>query len=198
MKQEQLRILAQEQLPKYLRKSYTLGKSLRRNNLKQGQKVVAIANSPESFFFVAEILGFVSFQDLNREVCLAEKLIPNTPENSDFYNDIDNPVFSDREDDEAIDPVFFHRSKGEPASDFYFEESVRSYDAEMSPTGLSDEGFSSFVYCEPIMIAQSLRKLQKKYIMLQRHIEFRNWMSPSFTPISWFELIPISKDTRSV
>lgn len=196
MNQQQLRTLAIEQLPKYITDRYTLGNTIRRNNLRQGQRVVAITkNATAPFVFVAEILGFASFYDIDRDVCLSEGLIPNTPENQPFYQYTDNPVFQDEEADwDDPGPVFFHRSKSIPADVDDLEESVRMYDDEMSPIGLSDEGFNAFVYCAPILVAKSLRRIQKKYILFQRHSEESNWMSPNFKTITWFELVPHSSN----
>lgn len=192
MNQQQLRALAIEQLPKYITDRYTLGKTIRRNNLRQGQRVVAITkNKTSPFVFVAEILGFASFYDIDRDVCLSEQLIPNTPENEPFYQYTANPVFQDEEADwDEPEPVFFCRSKSVAADVDDLEESVRMYDDEMSPVGLSDEGFGAFVYCAPILVAKSLRRIQKKYILFQRHSEQSNWKSPNFETITWFELIP--------
>ena len=200
MNQQQLRGHALSHLPKYISTRYTLGKSIRRNNLRQGQKVVAITKDvTQPFVFICEILGFASFYDLDGDVCLSENIIPNTPENQPFYQGTGNPVFQGDEEDEeeeedeedGLEPVFFHRCKGEPADPDFLEESVRIYDEEMSPMGLSDEGFAAHEYCDPILIAKSLRRIQKKYIMLQRHPEKDNWMNPIFQTLSWFELIPI-------
>lgn len=194
MNQQQIRSLAIAQLPKYISERYTLGKTIRRNNLRQGQRVVAITkNAASPFVFVAEILGFGSFYDINRDVCLTEQLIPNTPDNQAFYEYTGNPVFQDEDADwDEPEPVFFRRCQSEPADATELEESVRLYDEEMSPVGLSDEGFDAFVYCSPILVARSLRRLKKRYILLQRHSEADNWMSPHFKPLSWFELLPKS------
>ena len=191
MNQQQLRAHALSQLPKYLSDRYTIGKSIRRNNLRQGQKAIAITkDTKQPFSFVCEILGFASFYDLDGDVCLSENIIPNTPENQPFYQGTGHPVFQEDEED-GPEPVFFHRCKGEPAEIDFLEESVRTYDEEMSPMGLSDEGFAAHEYCAPILIAKSLRRIQKKYILLQRHPEQDSWMNPIFQTLSWFELIPI-------
>ena len=69
MNQQQLRAHALSQLPKYLSDRYTIGKSIRRNNLRQGQKAIAITKDiKQPFSFVCEILGFASFYDLDGDV----------------------------------------------------------------------------------------------------------------------------------
>jgi hypothetical protein len=187
MNQHQLRMFAASQLPRYLATRYTLGKSIRRNNLRQGQKVIAITkDASQPFFFICEILGFGSFYDVDNDVCLSENIIPNTPNNKPFYQGFGLPVLQEGDD---MEPVFFHRCKSEPADSDFLEESVRIYEQEMSPIGLSDEGFAAHEYCAPILVAKTLRRIQKKYILLQRHPELDNWMSPIFKPISWFELV---------
>lgn len=187
MNQQQLRDYTLSKLPMYISTRYTLGKLIRRNNLRQGQQVIAITKDVgQPFLFVCEILGFASFYDLDGEVCLSENIIPNTPENQPFYQGFGHPVLLEGD----VEPVFFHRCKDEPADQDFLEESVRTYEEAMSPIGLSDEGFSAHEYCAPILIAKSLRRIQKKYIMIQRHPEQDNWMSPIFQTLSWFELVP--------
>ena len=128
MNQQQLRDHTLSQLPKYLSDRYTIGKFIRRNNLRQGQRAIAITkDAKQPFFFVCEILGFASFYDLDGDVCLSENIIPNTPENQSFYQGTGHPVFQGDEDD-GPEPVFFHRCKGEPAETDFLEESVRIYD----------------------------------------------------------------------
>ena len=93
MNQQQLMQHTMSKFPKYLAKRYTLGKMIRRNNLRQGQKVVAvIKDAKQSFFFICEILGFASFYDLDGDVCLSENIILNTPENQPFYQGIGHPI----------------------------------------------------------------------------------------------------------
>lgn len=194
MNQQQLGTFAFERLPTYLSNRFVLGKSIRRNNLRQGQKLIAISkNTADPFYFVAEILGFGSRYDLDDTHCI----IPTTPPNID-----DDPLVKgnierhledfDPEYDEVPDPVLFTRSAQELADTECLEESVRIYDAEMSPIGLSDEGFDAFESSQPILIAKSLRRVQKAHIALQRHGEFQNWVSPRFSPLSFFELLPKS------
>ena len=165
MNHQQFRDYTLSKLPKYLSTRYTLGKSIRRNNLRQGQQVIAITkDAKQPFFFVCEILGFASFYDLDGDVCLSETIIPNTPENQPFYQGAGIPVFP-QDEEEGPEPVFFHRCEREPADPDFLEESVRTYEEEMSPMGLSDEGFAAHEYCAPILIAKSLRRIQKKYII---------------------------------
>ena len=193
MTQQQLREFAAQRLPTYLSNRFTPTKTIRRNNLRQGQRVIAITkDAANPFFFVGEILGFASFHDIDRTVCRAEKLIPTTLQNQPFYEKMENPVFQMNDDDDVPDPVFFCRSIACPVDVDYLEESVREYDADFSTTGLSDGGFDAFVHCEPIMIVRSLRRIQRKYILLQRHSEFDHWMNRQFSTISFFELTPKS------
>ena len=72
----------------------------------------------------------------------------------------------------------------------FLEESVRIYDEEMSPMGLSDEGFAAHEYCAPILIAKSLRRIQKKYILLQRHPEQDRLDESDFQTLSGW-IVPI-------
>lgn len=188
MNHQQLRQYTMSMLPKYLVDGYTLGKGIRRNNLRQGQKVVAVTkDAKQPFLCVCEILGFASFYDLDGTVSLSEGLIPNSPENKAFYQGVGLPVF--KGNDEDPEPVFFHRCKSEPLELDFLTESVRRYEDEMSPIALSDEGFDAHEYCAPILVAKSLRRIQKKYILLQRHSELDQWMTSEFTTISWFELV---------
>ena len=191
MNQQQLMQHTMSIFPKYLAKRYTLGRMIRRNNLRQGQKVVAVIKDvKQSFLLVCEILGFASFYDLDGEVCLSENIILNTPENQPFYQGIGHPILRGDEED-GPEPVFFHRCKGEPADPDFLGGSVRLYEEEMSPIGLSDEGFAAHEYCAPILVAKSLRRIQKKYILLQRHPELDQWVTPGFKTLSWFELVSI-------
>ena len=182
MNQQQLRDHALSQLPKYLVNRYTLGKTIRRNNLRQNQLVLCITRDAKRLFLLAcEILGFASFYDVDGDVFLSE--------NKFFYPAQGNPVFQEDDADHPA-PVFFFRCEKTPAEMGNLEESVRMYEEEMSPVGLSDDGFAAHEYCAPILIAKSLRRIRKKYILLQRHPELDNWMSPTFQPLSWFELVP--------
>ena len=189
MNQQQLREHTLSKLPKYLAERYTLGKMIRRNNLRHGHKVVAITkDATQTFFFICEVLGFASFYDVDGDVCLSEGIVPNTPENQPFYQGIGHPILQGAEEG-GPEPVFFHRCKGEPAEPDFLAESVRIYEEEMSPIGLSDEGFAAHEYCAPILVAKSLRRIQKKYILFQRHPELDQWMTPGFKTLSWFGLV---------
>ena len=130
-------------LPKYLAERYTLGKMIRRNNLRRGHKVVAITkDATQTFFFICEVLGFASFYDVDGDVCLSGGLfqIPNQP----FYGDKSSHFQEDEENNP--ESVFFHRCR--EAKDRFLAESVRIYEEEMSPIGLSDEGFAALVFSD--------------------------------------------------
>ena len=69
MNQQQLRDHTLSKLPRYILNQYRLGKPIRRNNLRQGQKVVAVTKeAKQPILFVCEILGFASFYDLDGKV----------------------------------------------------------------------------------------------------------------------------------
>lgn len=198
MNQQQLRTHVIEQLPKYITDRYTLGKTIRRNNLRQGQKLIAMSKNPaDPFYFVGEVMGFGSLYDLGESRSSISPKAVNIEADPLLKRNIERYLEDfDPEYDDVPDPVLLVRSAEELADVDCLEESVRIYDAEMSPIGLSDEGFAAFESSEPILIVQSLRRAQKKHIALQRHGCFQNWVSPRFSPLSFFELLPKkSQDT---
>ncbi len=191
MNQQQFRTVASERLPTYLSNRFTLGKTIRRNNLRQGQKLIAMSKNPaDPFYFVGEVMGFGSLYDLGESGSSISPKAVNIDADPLLKRNIERYLEDfDPEYDDVPDPVLLVRSAEELADVDCLEESVRIYDAEMSPIGLSDEGFAAFESSEPILIVKSLRRVQKKYIALQRHGCFQNWVSPRFSPLSFFELL---------
>ena len=188
MNQTELKFIAQQQLPKYLSRRFRVGSAIRKNHLREGQRVIALTREKEPFWFTCTILGFADFFDLDRDVCRRENIIPDTFMNEEFYKRIGNPIMEEWDTENKVyrESIFFCRTRDEVACPQGIEPSVHDF-TEAYSGRLSDEGFANRVLCEPIMVGYSLRSIAQRHILFMRN-EQGDWLAPNRTKLTWFLL----------